>query len=174
MGARVTCCWQVESIAGPLLLVGEAGRLQGIRFLAAPDACDLEPSWQRDARPFQAAIRQLAEYSAGQRRDFDLELDYRGTPFQWQVWQALRAIPYGRTISYGDLAARIGQPGAARAVGAANHANPLPIVVPCHRVIGADGSLTGFGGGIAIKTRLLQFEVDQVGPGEFRLEPATS
>ena len=98
----------------------------------------------------------------------------RGTAFQLQVWQALRAIPYARTVSYGELAARIGQRGGSRAVGAANHANPLPIVVPCHRVIGADGSLTGFGGGIAIKARLLQFEVEQLDPGEFRPEAGHS
>jgi methylated-DNA-[protein]-cysteine S-methyltransferase len=170
----MTCCWQTESIAGPLLLVGEGGRLQSIHFLAAPEAAPPDPAWRRDATPFQAAIRQLAEYSEGRRRTFELDLDFSGTAFQVQVWHVLRAIPYGRTISYGELAARIGQPGAARAVGAANHANPLPIVIPCHRVIGADGSLTGFGGGIAIKRTLLQFEVAAIGPGEFTLEPATS
>lgn len=170
----MTCCWQIDSVAGPLLLVGEPGRLQAIHFMATPGAAGPQADWQRDAAPFAAAIRQLDEYSAGQRRDFDLALDLQGTPFQLQVWRALRAIPYGRTISYGELAARIGQPGGSRAVGAANHANPLPIVVPCHRVIGADGSMTGFGGGIGIKRRLLQFEVDQVEPGEFRLEPAVS
>jgi methylated-DNA-[protein]-cysteine S-methyltransferase len=170
----MTCCWQIESIAGPLLLVGEPGRLQAIHFLAAPGAVGPQPGWRHDAGPFAAAIRQLGEYSQGRRRSFELDLDLRGTPFQLQVWQALREIPYARTVSYGDLAMRIGQPGASRAVGAANHANPLPIVIPCHRVIGADGSMTGFGGGIEIKRRLLQFEVDQVDPGEFRLEPAIS
>jgi methylated-DNA-[protein]-cysteine S-methyltransferase len=173
-GGPMTCCWQIESIAGPLLLVGEPGRLQAIHFLAAPGAEGPRLGWQRDATPFAAAIRQLDEYSAGQRRNFELALDVHGTPFQLRVWQVLRAIPYGRTVSYGVLAAHIGQPGASRAVGAANHANPLPIVIPCHRVIGADGSMTGFGGGIEIKRRLLQFEVDQVEPREFRLEPTVS
>jgi methylated-DNA-[protein]-cysteine S-methyltransferase len=170
----MTCCWQTDSIAGPLLLVGEGGRLQAIHFMAAPGATGLGPGWRLDAAPFDSAIRQLAEYSTGHRREFELDLDFSGTAFQVEVWAALRRIPYGRTISYGDLAARIGQPGAARAVGAANHANPLPIVIPCHRVIGADGSMVGFGGGLAIKQRLLQFEVAHIGPGEFSLEPAAS
>jgi methylated-DNA-[protein]-cysteine S-methyltransferase len=170
----MTCCWQTDSIAGPLLLVGEGGRLQAIHFMAAPGATDPDPAWRRDAAPFEPAIRQLAEYSAGRRREFELDLDFSGTAFQVEVWAALRRIPYGRTISYGDLAGRIGQPGAARAVGAANHANPLPIVIPCHRVIGADGSMVGFGGGLAIKQRLLQYEVAHIGPGEFSLEPAAS
>jgi methylated-DNA-[protein]-cysteine S-methyltransferase len=170
----VTCCWQIDSIAGPLLLVGAPGRLQAIHFLVAPGASRPQPGWLHDASPFEAAIRQLAEYSEGRRRNFELDLDLHGTPFQLQVWQALRAIPYARTLSYGELAAHIGQPTASRAVGAANHANPLPIVIPCHRVIGADGSLTGFGGGLAIKSRLLQFEVAHVDPGEFRLGPAVS
>lgn len=170
----MTCCWQTESIAGPLLLVGEGGRLQAIHFMASPDAPLPSSSWAREAAPFQAAIRQLAEYSAGRRREFELDLDFSGTAFQVAVWGELRRIPYGRTISYGELAARIGQPGASRAVGAANHANPLPIVIPCHRVIGADGSMTGFGGGIAIKRRLLEFEVGRCDPSEFRLGPAIS
>jgi methylated-DNA-[protein]-cysteine S-methyltransferase len=168
----MTCCWQTDSIAGPLLLVGEGSRLQAIQFLAAPDAAGPDPAWRHDAAPFDAAVRQLAEYSEGRRRQFELDLDFSGTAFQVAVWQQLRAIPYGRTCSYGELAARLGQPKASRAVGAANHANPLPVVIPCHRVIGADGSMIGFGGGIAIKRTLLQFEVAHCGPGEFSLEPA--
>lgn len=105
-----------------------------------------------------AAARQLDEYLAGDRRTFDLPLVPRGEPFQQQVWQLLRAIPYGETRTYGDLARDLGQPGAAQAVGAANGANPLSIVVPCHRVVGADGSLTGFAGGLDAKRHLLALE----------------
>ena len=104
------------------------------------------------------AARQLAEYFAGARRAFELPLRPTGTPFQLRVWSELQRIPYGETISYGELARRIGAPNAARAVGLANGANPIPIVIPCHRVIGSDGSLTGFGGGIATKRALLDLE----------------
>ena len=104
------------------------------------------------------ARRQLDDYFAGTRRDFDLPLSPRGTEFQRNVWRTLAAIPYGSTWSYRDLAQRIGRPAAMRAVGAANGRNPLPIVLPCHRVIGADGSLTGFGGGLPTKAFLLRLE----------------
>lgn len=109
-----------------------------------------------DALP--ATRRQIEEYFAGQRRDFDLEVDGEGTDFQRLVWHELTKIPYGATCSYGDIAQAIGRPAAVRAVGAANGRNPIPIVVPCHRVIGADGSLTGFGGGLEAKRRLLELE----------------
>ena len=102
--------------------------------------------------------RQLAEYFAGERRDFDLRLAPEGTPFERSVWDELRKIPFGETRSYGEIAQALGRPGAARAVGRANGANPIPIVVPCHRVIGSDGSLTGFGGGLEAKSRLLEIE----------------
>lgn len=105
-----------------------------------------------------AACRQLHEYFAGQRQQFTLPLAPQGTKFQQTVWQALRTIPYGQTWSYGQLARQIGKPGASRAVGAANGRNPIPIIIPCHRVIGADGSLTGFGGGLPTKIALLQLE----------------
>lgn len=104
------------------------------------------------------ALAQVAAYFAGERRDFDLPLAPVGTPFQQQVWTALQAIPFGATTSYGALAAQLGQPGGAQAVGRANAANPLPVVVPCHRVIGADGSLTGFLGGLDRKAALLRLE----------------
>ena len=104
------------------------------------------------------AARQLSAYFSGDLRDFDLPLRLRGTPFQTSVWQALREIPYGRTISYGELARAIDRPGAARAVGRANAQNPLAIVVPCHRVIGADGDLTGYAGGLGVKAALLALE----------------
>lgn len=102
--------------------------------------------------------RQLREYLAGRRRVFDLPLDLRGSPFQLSVWEQVAAIPYGCTASYGDIAHLLGNPGASRAVGAANGANPVPLIVPCHRVVGSDGSLTGFGGGLPIKQRLLALE----------------
>jgi methylated-DNA-[protein]-cysteine S-methyltransferase len=106
-----------------------------------------------------AALRgQLAEYFAGRRQDFDLTLAPKGTEFELSVWEQLRRIPFGETRSYGEIAQAIGRPGAARAVGRANGANPIPIVVPCHRVIGSDGSLTGFGGGLEAKSRLLEIE----------------
>jgi methylated-DNA-[protein]-cysteine S-methyltransferase len=102
--------------------------------------------------------REIAEYGAGTRRDFTLALAPAGTPFQQAVWTALTGIPFGETESYGHLAARIGYPGKARAVGAANGANPIALIIPCHRVIGADGSLTGYGGGLPLKKRMLEFE----------------
>lgn len=102
--------------------------------------------------------RQLTEYFAGERREFDLPLDMRGTPFQKEVWDALLGIPFGETKSYGDLAKQLGNPGAGRAVGAANGRNPISIVVPCHRVIGSSGKLTGFAGGLNVKARLLEME----------------
>lgn len=117
-----------------------------------------QKDWTRSSEPFEAAITQLREYFAGRRRGFDLPLAPAGTDFQRRVWRALTTIAYGETISYGELARRIGNPRASRAVGLANGANPLPIIVPCHRVIGASGALTGFGGGLPIKRTLLALE----------------
>jgi O-6-methylguanine DNA methyltransferase len=110
----------------------------------------------------QTALDQLKEYFAGTRKNFTLPLDLRGTPFQKQVWAALGQVPYGQTCSYGEIASRIGKPGSARAVGMANHNNPIPIVIPCHRIIGADGSLTGYGAGIHIKEKLLNLEKENI------------
>ena len=104
------------------------------------------------------AVAQLREYFSRLRREFDLLLDLRGTPFQQQVWAELRKVPYGQTVSYGELARRVGRPAAARAVGQAVGANPVPIIVPCHRVVGANGSLVGYGGGLEIKSALLRLE----------------
>ncbi|HEY3815094.1 MAG TPA: methylated-DNA--[protein]-cysteine S-methyltransferase [Caulobacteraceae bacterium] len=112
----------------------------------------------RDDSRFAEVARQLAEYGRGQRRRFDLKLRPRGTGFQLSVWNALTEIPFGETTSYGAIADRVGHPGKARAVGAANGANPIMLIIPCHRVIGADGSLTGFGGGLPLKQRMLAFE----------------
>ena len=140
----------------------------GIRYVLFPDnkydATD-RASWKRDAKALREPREQLLEYFAGERRSFELPLAPQGTPFQLNVWNALAQIPYGATWSYGELAIRIGSPKAVRAVGAANGRNPLPIVLPCHRVIGSDGSLTGFGGGLPLKQFLLEHE----GVGQARL-----
>ena len=143
------------SPVGDLLVVGDGEAVTGIGFLgrAAP-----RPGWRADDAPVAAALDQLAAYFAGERRDFDLPLAPAGTAFQQRVWDALVAIPYGVTTTYGELADRIGHAGSARAVGAANGANPLAIVVPCHRVVGADGTLTGYAGGLDAKATLLALE----------------
>lgn len=149
---------EMKSPVGPLLLAGDGSSLKHIYFQSGPHARRPERDWTADARPFAAAIVQLEEYFARRRRTFELPLAPEGTTFQRSVWQALTRIPHGETVSYGELARWIGNPRASRAVGLANGANPLPIVVPCHRVIGADGSLTGFGGGLDIKRKLLALE----------------
>ena len=154
-----TLYWhEIDSPIGRLLLAGDGDSLIQVSFQAGPRPLQPPGTWRPGAAPFRAAIAQLGEYFAGRRLQFELPLAPRGTEFQRRVWHALREIPYGETISYGELACRIGKPGASRAVGLANGANPLPIVVPCHRVIGADGSLTGFGGGLPIKRKLLALE----------------
>lgn len=149
---------EIESPIGRLLLAGDGAALLQVHFQAGPHPLQPAASWRRDAAPLAQATRQLAEYFAGSRRNFELPLAPRGTAFQLAVWRALQSIPYGETVSYGELAQRLGAPSAARAVGLANGANPLPIIIPCHRVIGADGSLTGFGGGLPIKRALLALE----------------
>lgn len=161
-GARVTKYCETSTPIGSLLLCGDGNALSGISFQNGRHPAAIPESWQRSDAPFRDAIAQLADYFAGRRRRFDLELAPEGTPFQREVWSALTRIPYGETVSYSELARRIGRPSATRAVGAANGANPLPIVVPCHRVIGSNGSLTGFGGGIEIKRRLLDLEAGSV------------
>jgi methylated-DNA-[protein]-cysteine S-methyltransferase len=153
----------IETPVGRLLVAGDDSGLCRIEF--DPDRRDAfpKPTWQEDFGILAEAIRQLDAYFAGTLRDFDLPLQPSGTPFQLEVWQALRRIPYGTTISYGELAHSIGRPNASRAVGAANGQNPLPIVVPCHRVIGSTGSLTGFGGGLEAKSTLLALEAWSTG-----------
>ena len=148
----------MDSPVGPLLLAGDGDGLHLISFPTGSRKQEPRAGWQADAAPFGQTMDQLASYFAGERRDFDLPLAPRGTEFQLAVWRALRRIPYGVTVSYGALAQAIGRPKASRAVGAANGANPLPIVVPCHRVIGSSGKLTGFGGGLATKAHLLALE----------------
>ncbi|MEJ2121019.1 MAG: methylated-DNA--[protein]-cysteine S-methyltransferase [Alphaproteobacteria bacterium] len=152
----------VGSPIGRLLIAGDGERLHLISFPTGSRAHMPKSDWRRDDGLFTAAVDQLRAYFAGALTRFDLPLRLAGTPFQNAVWSALRDIPYGETISYQTLATRIGRPTACRAVGAANGANPLPIVVPCHRVIGADGSLTGFGGGIETKRALLDHERGQI------------
>jgi len=149
----------MDSPIGGLLLVGDMDALHGVYFQDGkrgphkPDA-----GWEPSERPFKEVQRQLKAYFAGKLKDFDLPLSPQGTEFQLKVWKTLRTIPYGKTWSYGELARRIRRPDAQRAVGAANGQNPIPVIVPCHRVIGADGSLTGFGGGLPIKKTLLALE----------------
>ncbi len=156
----------VASPVGELTLVADrSGTLTGLRLPDARHRPPDDPAWIRDRAPFRAAVEQLGAYFAGDRRDFDLELSPAGTEFQLAVWQELRAIPYGRTASYGELAGRIGRPRAVRAVGLANGRNPIAVIVPCHRVIGADGSLTGYGGGLPTKRHLLQLEGATAAPG---------
>ncbi|HET8696976.1 MAG TPA: methylated-DNA--[protein]-cysteine S-methyltransferase [Gammaproteobacteria bacterium] len=139
--------------------VDEQGRL--VRFnLDAAGAERVYPQARRDDRAIAHVRKQVKEYCAGKRTDFDLELAPRGTEFQQAVWKALLAIPYGETRSYGEIARAIGQPTAARGVGSANHSNPIALIVPCHRVIGADGSLTGYGGGLPLKRALLAHEAE--------------
>lgn len=145
---------------GPLLLaVDDDDVLVRLHFAHrdVPTGAD----WVRDDAALEGWFRQLDEYFAGTRTEFDLPLRLSGTDFQVEVWEQLRRIPYGETISYGELARRVDRPEAARAVGSANGQNPIAIVVPCHRVIGADGSLTGFGGGLDWKRRLLDLEQPQ-------------
>ncbi|GAA3435993.1 methylated-DNA--[protein]-cysteine S-methyltransferase [Kutzneria kofuensis] len=148
----------VDSPVGPLTLVGEDGVLTGLYMESQRHRPAEETFGEAQAGPFGAAVEQLAAYFAGELDTFDLPLSLRGTPFQRTVWSALREIPYGETISYGELAQQIGKPSAARAVGLANGKNPIGIIVPCHRVVGAGGDLTGYGGGLARKQYLLEFE----------------
>lgn len=144
----------VASPVGRLVLTSDGTSLTRVRFGAEPD-----PAWTSEpCEVLERAVTQLREYFAGDRTAFDLPLDPAGTPFQRATWLALREIPYAETISYGQLAARVGNPHASRAVGLANGRNPISIVVPCHRVIGANGSLTGYGGGVDRKRTLLDLE----------------
>lgn len=148
----------IDSPVGPLLLAASDAGLHAIEFHQSRHPVRRD-GWQPGHHPLlDEAARQLGEYFAGARRSFDLPLAPRGTEFQCMVWHTLAGISFGETISYAQLAARVGKPTAMRAVGAANGRNPLPIVLPCHRVIGADGSLTGFGGGLPTKRFLLQLE----------------
>ncbi|HUC54632.1 MAG TPA: methylated-DNA--[protein]-cysteine S-methyltransferase [Candidatus Cybelea sp.] len=151
-----------ESPVGPLLLAGDAKALRRVSFESSKRAMPPLGDWKQNRAAFAEVIRQLQAYFRGELKEFDLPLAMEGTEFQLRVWNALREIPYGETISYAQLARRIGNPQAVRAVGLANGSNPIPIIVPCHRVIGSDGSLTGFGGGLSTKKKLLELENKQL------------
>ena len=144
-----------ESPVGELTLAGDERALRALYF---PGRARHSDGLVRAAEPFASAVEQLGEYFEGARARFELPLDPRGRPFDRAVWALLAEIPYGETRSYGELARALGRPDRARAVGAANARNPLPIVLPCHRVIGSDGSLTGYGGGLDLKRALLALE----------------
>lgn len=155
-----------DSPVGRLLLAGDAGGLCLLSFSQGSRVHQPKTAWRHDPDSHAEVCRQLDAYFAGRRTTFALKLRFAGTAFQNAVWTSLQTIPFGGTVTYADLATRIGRPAAVRAVGAANGANPLPIIVPCHRVIGSNGSLTGFGGGIAAKRFLLAHE-QQLRPGLF-------
>jgi methylated-DNA-[protein]-cysteine S-methyltransferase len=150
-----------DSPIGSLLLVGDGNALHGLYMQDGRRPKQIAPAWECSTGCFAAVKAQLHEYFAGERLAFDLALAMAGTPFERRVWSALTDIPYGETISYGELARRLDQPSAARAVGLANGRNPIAVIVPCHRVIGADGTLTGYGGGLERKRILLELESGQ-------------
>lgn len=154
---------RIESPLGPLLLVADDGGLRQILFVNGRHPVQPQAAWrQQQTAPLAETVRQLNAYFAGELEQFDLPLAPEGTPFQLDVWRRLCDIPYGQTISYGALAQAMGNPNACRAVGLANGSNPIPIVIPCHRVIGSNGKLTGYGGGLPIKEKLLALERRQL------------
>lgn len=148
----------IDSPLGPLLLVGREDSLQALLYADSAAAGRARQSCPEDPAALELAAEQLAQYFAGERRDFELTLAPLGTPFQRDVWQALSAIPYGQTRSYGEIAGAVGRPRAARAVGSANNKNPLAVIVPCHRVVGAGGAMVGYAGGLDRKTWLIEHE----------------
>lgn len=148
----------MESPVGRLLLAADRGVLKVIAFSSGRRARGADPAWERRDEPLRRIKRQLGEYFAGERQHFDLPMAPDASPFQQRVLAALQAIPYGETRSYKDIALGLGDVNAVRAVGSANGSNPIPIVIPCHRVIGSNGSLTGFGGGLEAKRYLLDLE----------------
>jgi methylated-DNA-[protein]-cysteine S-methyltransferase len=151
-----------DSPIGKILIAGTSTALTHIHFVGGVHPMEPDGDWQRDSEFFKAAIEQLQAYFEGKLKIFDLPLRLEGTDFQLEVWNALKEIPYGKTVSYADIARRIGRPKAVRAVGAANGQNPISIIVPCHRVIGSNGSLTGYGGGLKNKEALLALEQGRV------------
>lgn len=159
----------MPSPIGDLLLAGDDDALHIVHFQGGVRPTKPRPGWEPDAKPFREAMRQLNAYFAGKLKAFDLPLSPQGTEFQLKVWKTLLTIPYGETWSYGDIARRIHRPAAFRAVGAANGQNPIPVIIPCHRVVGSDGSLTGFGGGLPIKQQLLALEGALPGSGQTKL-----
>jgi methylated-DNA-[protein]-cysteine S-methyltransferase len=160
-----TFCTRFDSLSGRLVVLADGRSLTGRQTGSVRDRPEMRPDWIRDdaAVPFAEVKAQLRAYFAGRLTEFDLPLAPQGTEFQLCVWQELRGIPFGETISYGELGRRIGRPQASRAVGHANARNPISIIVPCHRVIGADNSLTGYAGGLERKRMLLAHEAENAG-----------
>jgi len=154
---------KVQSPIGQLTLCGDGQALTGLYFSSGSKARGADPAWAEKPEYFSGVSKQLEEYFAGVRQQFDLQLKPHSTPFQGQVLAALQTIPYGEVCSYKDIAVQIGNPKAVRAVGTANGNNPIAIIIPCHRVIGSDGTLTGFGGGLEVKRQLLALEKNQTG-----------
>jgi methylated-DNA-[protein]-cysteine S-methyltransferase len=151
----------MDSPIGELLLLGDEQALHGLYMQDGRKPTRIASDWEQNPEPFADAMEQLAEYFDGRRTEFDMALVMDGNPFERRVWSALREIPYGETVSYGEIARRVERPSAARAVGMANGRNPIAVIVPCHRVIGADGTLTGYGGGLERKQLLLELERGQ-------------
>jgi|SRR5665213_425026 len=156
----------LDSPIGELLLLGDGHALRGLYMQDGRKPRRIAPGWKASAASFEDVRAQLDAYFAGERVAFDIPLVMEGSPFEREVWRALQEIPYGETVSYGEIARRVGQPAAARAVGVANGRNPIAVIVPCHRVIGANGTLTGYGGGLERKRLLLDLE-----RGQARLQP---
>jgi len=148
----------VSSPVGPLLVAGDQKAIKYISFPTGKTTIQPDSTWVQDGEPLQEAIKQLEDYFEGKQKQITFPIAPEGTPFQQKVWKALQEIPYGKTVSYGAIARKIGNPKASRAVGAANGKNPIPIIIPCHRVVGSTGQLTGFGGGIPTKKILLELE----------------
>lgn len=151
----------MDSPIGELLLLGDGRALHGLYMQQGRKPVRISPRWERSQGALADVRAQMQEYFAGERTAFDTPLVMHGSEFEQRVWSALREIPYGETVSYGEIARRVGQPSAARAVGMANGRNPIAVIVPCHRVIGADGTLTGYGGGLERKRLLLELERGQ-------------
>lgn len=158
MHIDTACYTWLESPVGRLLVAGDQAGLRHVLFAEGRAEVRPEPGWREDVTPLTTAVRELRAYFEGRLRDFNVPLAPEGTPFQQRVWRELLNIPYGETISYGELARRIGSPNGSRAVGLANGANPISIIIPCHRVIGTNGRLTGYGGGLKNKEWLLALE----------------
>ena len=163
MITTTTTTTTMESPVGTLTLTAVDGRLTGLHLDGQRHAPASSADWERDDAGLAGVVEQLEAYFAGSREAFDVPLELSGTEFQRNVWAGLLEIPYGETMSYGELARRVGRPGASRAVGLANGRNPVAIIVPCHRVIGANGTLTGYGGGLDRKVWLLDHERSRQG-----------
>lgn len=159
----MACCYQwMKSPVGKLLLAADERGLRFLLFAEGRTPPRIQPGWKHDSSLLQGPMRQLRAFFAGELHRFDLPLAPEGTEFQKRVWDALLEIPFGETTSYGELARRLGNPTASRAVGLANGSNPIAIIIPCHRVIGSNGKLTGYGGGLPNKRWLLDFEHNQL------------